>query len=73
VFAVTVDTAGGTLRAGVPVQVLSTQYFNGEGPASFDVAPDGKRFLMIKEDPAARPPNTPIVMLLNALESVARR
>jgi Tol biopolymer transport system component len=70
-FAVTVDTSGGTLHAGVPVQVLSTSYFNGEGPATYDVAPDGKRFLMIKEDPASRPPNTPIVMLLNALPSLA--
>jgi serine/threonine-protein kinase len=63
--------AAGTPRAGVPAQVLSTSYLG--GPSSFDVAPDGRRFLMIKEDPRSRPPNTPIVMVLNVLESIAPR
>jgi len=71
-FAASVTTTGGTLRANAPTQVLSTAYYDGEGPANYDVAPDGKRFLMIKETAGLRPPNTPIVMLLNALESVAR-
>jgi len=71
-FAAPVNTTAGTFRVGVPAPVLtlSTAYFDADGPASYDVAPDGKRFLMIKQDPALRPPNTPIVMLLNALQSL---
>ena len=72
--AVPVDTTGARFRARPPVQVLSTAYWVAGSPTesarshlAFDVSPDGRRFLMIKEDPAARPPNTPIVMMLNAI------
>jgi serine/threonine-protein kinase len=65
-----IETVGGRLRASVPVPLFGGPYFNGEGPANYDVSADGQRFLMIKQDPAARPPNTPIVMVLNALMSL---
>jgi Tol biopolymer transport system component len=70
---VTVDTTGATFRAGLPVPILSTPYWVVDGPLPYDVSPDGMRFLMIKEDPAARSPNTPIVMMLNAISAPVAR
>jgi len=68
-MAVSVETTGAAFRAGPPGRLLATSYYGG----SFDVSPDGKSFLMIKDDPAARPPNTPIVMVMNLLESVGAK
>jgi hypothetical protein len=70
---VSVDTTGAALRVGVPDRLFTASYFSGEGPSTYDVSSDGTRFLMIKEDPAVRPPNTPIVMILNAVSSLAAR
>lgn len=67
-----VDSTGTEFRGGVPVRVLpASSYYYSELPAPYDVGPDETRFLMIKEDPAVRAPNTPIVMLLNALAPLA--
>ncbi len=65
--AVSVDTSAAALRVEPPLRLLQNSYYAG----SFDVSLDGQRFLMIKEDPAARPPNTPIVMVMNLVESLA--
>ena len=71
-----VDTTGATFRADLPVRLLSTSYWVAGSSATevshlaYDVSPDGTRFLMIKEDPAARPPNTPIVVVLNAIRGL---
>jgi len=69
-MAVSVDSTRAELRASTPARVLSASYYHTEFPTSYDVAPDGTRFLMIKEDPAVRAPNTPIVMVLNAFTSL---
>jgi Tol biopolymer transport system component len=68
-MAVSVDSTRAELRASNPTRVLSASYYHTENPTTYDVAPDGTRFLMIKEDPTVRAPNTPIVMLLNAFTS----
>ena len=68
--AVPVDTTGTAFRARLPVRLLSTPYWAAGYPLVYDVSPDGTRFLMIKEDPAARPPNTPIVLVLNAIRGL---
>ena len=45
-------SAGESFSAGTPVSVLAQAYYNGLGlferPGTFDMAPDGKRFLMLK-------------------------
>ena len=69
-MAVSVDSTRAELRASTPARVLNASYYHTESPTSYDVAPDGTRFLMIKEDPAVRPPNTPIVLVLNAFTSL---
>jgi hypothetical protein len=68
---VTVDTSGAAFRHGAPVTLLSTSYVM--GPGAYDVSPDGTRFLMIKADPAQRPPNTPIVLISNVVELLRAR
>jgi serine/threonine-protein kinase len=70
VMGVSVDSTHAELRASAPVRVVTTspQYYRGD-VSIYDVAPDGARFLMIKEDPTVRPPNTPIVMVLNVFGS----
>ena len=67
-----VDTSGAAFRVGVPVRLQSASYYAG-GAGPFDVSLDGTTFLMIKEDSSARPPNTPIVMMLNAMSSLTAR
>jgi serine/threonine-protein kinase len=70
---VAVDTTSAAFRPGTPVRLLSTSYSEPGGTGPYDVSPDGKRFLMIKEDPAARVPNTPIVLVTNVVESLRAR
>ena len=68
-IAVSVDTTGAALRLGAPVRLLSASYSGGR----YDVSLDGTRFLMLREDPTARPPNTPIVLVTNVVESIRAR
>ena len=69
IMGVSVDSTGPELRASIPARVVTASSYYDHGPQSYDVVPDGTRFLMIKGDPAVRPPNTPIVMVLNAFAS----
>ena len=69
---VTVDTSGAALQLGTAIALRTGSYYN-NAPGVFDVSRDATKFLVIKEDPAARPPNTPIVMVLNAVESLPAR
>ena len=66
--AVNIDTTSAAFRPSSPVRLLSASY-----AGTYDVSPDGSRFLMVKEDPAARPPNTPIVLVTNVVESLRAR
>ena len=46
---VPVQTTGMTFGVGTPVKVFDTKYANPVGLRTYDVSPDGQRFLMIKE------------------------
>jgi serine/threonine-protein kinase len=54
VFSVPLERGGSGLRTGRPVKLFDG-FFNRAnlGHAHFDVAPDGKRFVMVQENPAA--------------------
>jgi serine/threonine-protein kinase len=62
-----VEASGATWNAGTPTKLLEGRYFtSGPGSAgrSYDVSPDGQRFLMIKEpgaDATAAPPSIIVV------------
>jgi serine/threonine-protein kinase len=61
---VPVEASGGTWRAGAPVKLLEGRYYTGTGSGrSYDVSPDGKRFLMIK-GPAAVTGATPPALVV---------
>ena len=51
-FRVPVEASGATWNAGTPMKLLEGRYYTGAGGASagrtYDVSPDGQRFLMIK-------------------------
>jgi Tol biopolymer transport system component len=63
--------AGATFTAGKPVRVLNTAYVAANN-RSFDISPDGQKFLMIKESIATGPPPAPpsIVVVTNWFESL---
>ena len=52
---VSVQAAGTSFSAGVPVRILNTSYYSGSTTLgldlrAYDVSPDGQRFVMIKEN-----------------------
>jgi serine/threonine-protein kinase len=51
---VRVDTSGLTLVSGPPVKVFDTPYYEPNPQRWYDVSPDGRRFLMIKESTPPR-------------------
>jgi serine/threonine-protein kinase len=60
---VPVEASGATWNAGTPMKLLEGRYYTGVGGSSagrtYDVSPDGQRFLMIKApgtDASAEPP-----------------
>jgi serine/threonine-protein kinase len=63
--AVPVETSGSTFSAGKPAKVFDVRYSTPFPPRSYDVSPDGKRFLMLKDsadgDPNARPASMVVV------------
>lgn len=65
---------GATFSAGKPMKVLNTAYYPGFGNRSYDVSPDGQRFLMIKESAVEQPAATPasFVVVLNWKEELNR-
>jgi hypothetical protein len=65
-----VFTAG---RARVLWESMRARYPGGTGGRTFDVAPDGRRFLMIQQrDSAPQPPVTHVVLVQNWLEELKR-
>jgi Tol biopolymer transport system component len=61
---VPVQTSGPTFMAGQPAKVFDTAYVEPNPSRHYDVSPDGRRFLMVK-DAAARNPNaTPASMVV---------
>ena len=52
---------------------MSARYPAGTGGRTYDVAPDGRRFLMIQQrDAAPQPPITHVVLVQNWLEELKR-
>jgi serine/threonine-protein kinase len=76
--AVSVEARGAGWSAGAPAKILEAQYFGGGLGATtigrtYDVSPDGRRFLMIKEgsgDQSSAPPQ--IVVVQNWHEELKR-
>jgi serine/threonine-protein kinase len=72
-------TTSPTFSANVPVKVLNVPYFVAPGISgrSYDVSPDGKRFLMIKDASALNPQSTAaapsLVVVLNWAEELKAR
>jgi hypothetical protein len=62
--AVPVDTYGSTFSAGKPAKVFDAKYPTPFPPRSYDVSPDGQRFLMIKDTTAGDANATPAKMVL---------
>ena len=65
-MAVDVNTAGSTLRSGIPQALFDTQIYGGfgvVGPVRWDVAPDGKRFLVISN--VSTGTSSPITVVVN--------
>ena len=56
--AVSVETTGSTFRAGAPTTLFTKAYATPTLIRTYDVSPDGQRFLMIKEG-AGGTENTP--------------
>jgi len=52
-MAVAVDMSGGVLRAEKPRRLFSGQYSGAGRDSEFDVAPDARRFVMVKSDDAS--------------------
>lgn len=73
--AVAVD-AGAGFAAAAPKGILEKSYFvlGSLAPRSYDVSPDGRRFLMIKEGDAPDGADRPqVVVVLNWTEELKRR
>jgi serine/threonine-protein kinase len=68
-----------SIRVGVPSRVLPRPYFNGLGlverPDTFDVAPDGQRFLMLKQSANPNQPSEAarVVVTKNWAEQLRRQ
>jgi len=66
-----VFTAG---RPRVLWEKMGARYPGGTGGRTYDVAPDGRRFLMIQQrDPLPQPPITHVVLVQNWLDELKRR
>jgi Tol biopolymer transport system component len=69
-------TLGQVLTAGRPHvlwEAARARYPGGTGGRTYDVAPDGRRFLMIHQrDPAPQPPITHVVLVQNWLDELKR-
>jgi serine/threonine-protein kinase len=66
--------ATGGFSVGSATRLLETRFFSALQARSYDVSPDGARFLFIKETPTATSASSPnIVVVLHWLEELKRR
>jgi hypothetical protein len=73
IMAVRVDSRGDTWGAGSPAKVVEGPYVTGGGTArTHDVSTDGRRFLMVKQAPAAQVAAPQIIVVQNWLEELKR-
>lgn len=70
---------GATWSAGVPTKVFEGRYFSGGGAGggagrTYDVSPDGRRFLMIKQGSGSEQAAAPasLIVVLNWFEELKR-
>jgi Tol biopolymer transport system component len=70
--AVDIDTTGG-FRASAPRTILERTYFEPIGMRSYDVSPDGQRFLMIKASGGPESARAQVAVVLNWTEELKRR
>lgn len=70
VMAVSVE-GGSAMRVGTPRRLFTGPYFGVDGDRSFDVALDGRRFLMIMRDEDA--PSNSLIVVQNWLEELKQR
>jgi Tol biopolymer transport system component len=61
-----------TWRSGMPTRVLQSPNFFVIGVRTFDIAPDGRRFLMIKNSDTTGRPQASIVVVQNWFEELKR-
>ena len=61
---VPVQTSGSTFSAGKPVKVFDAKYAEPFPPRSYDVSPNGQRFLMLKDNAAADQNAAPASMVV---------
>ena len=73
--AVPIQTSGSGFSAGRPAKVFDATYASPYPPRSYDVSPDGQRFLMLKDSSAGRQNETlaSMVAVLNWFEELKRR
>jgi hypothetical protein len=57
-------SSGSTFSSGKPARVFEASYSTRFPPRSYDVSPDGRRFLMMKDGPAGDPNTTPASMVV---------
>jgi tRNA A-37 threonylcarbamoyl transferase component Bud32 len=70
---VPVEARGTAWKAGTPVLLLQGRYFTGAQGRTYDVSPDGRRFLMIKEAGADQADARPqIIVVQNWVEELKR-
>jgi Tol biopolymer transport system component len=62
--AVPVQTSGSTFNAGKPAKVFDAKYSTPSPPRPYDVSPDGKRFVMLKDSAAGDPNAVPMSMVV---------
>ena len=68
-----VQTTGATLSAGHPVKVFDTKYAMPLPFRSYDVSPDGQRFLMIKDGTSdGNVPSPSLVVVEHWVEELKR-
>jgi hypothetical protein len=59
VVAVSPRSAGSSFQYGPPAVVLSLAgYFHDQATRTYDISPDGRRFLMVKAESTTAPPQT---------------
>lgn len=74
-MAVQVQTSGPTFAAGAPTKLFEGKYLEPNPARHYDVSPDGRRFLMMKNSKQADDRVTPanMVVVLNWTEEMKRR
>ena len=75
VIAVPFEVTGATWRAGAPARLLDAKYAAPGNMFNYDIAPDGRRFLMLKEtghddESVAK---ADLVVVLNWIEELKQR